>query len=59
MTVDFSLVLALGALVTGVIWLLDIVFFARNRTEENELLEDSGRERDGASNELSEPFLVE
>lgn len=59
MIVDFSLVLALGALITGVIWLLDILFFASKRKEEDELTEDGGRERDGASDVRTEPFLVE
>lgn len=59
MIVDFSLVLALGALITGVIWLLDVLLFAASRNENNELIEDGGRERDGATAESSEPFLVE
>lgn len=59
MTIDFSLVLALGALITGVIWLLDILFFASGRKEDIDQLEEGGRERDVPTKEESEPFLVE
>jgi len=59
MTIDFSLVLALGALITGVIWLLDVLFFARMRHHEDEMLDNVGRERDLPTSEDKEPFLVE
>jgi len=59
MTIDFSLVLALGALITGIIWLLDSLFFAKGRNEDIDLIEEGGRERDVPSKEESEPFLVE
>ncbi len=59
MTIDFSLILALGAAITGVIWLLDILFFASNRKLDDELTEGAGRERDTPTKEESEPFLVE
>ena len=59
MTVDFSLVLALGALFTGVIWLFDVLFFARSRHDDIDLMEEGGRERDVPTKEESEPFLVE
>jgi len=59
MTIDFSLVLALGALITGIIWLLDILFFAKGRKSDIESMEEGGRERDVPTKEESEPFLVE
>jgi len=59
MTVDFSLVLALGAFITGIIWLFDILFFSKGREEDIELIEEGGRERDVPTKEESEPFLVE
>jgi len=59
MTIDFSLVLALGALITGIIWLLDSLFLAKGRNEDIDLIEEGGRERDVPSKEESEPFLVE
>ncbi len=59
MTIDFSLILALGAAITGAIWLIDILFFARKRKHDDELIEGTGRERDTPTNEEFEPFLVE
>ena len=59
MTIDFSLILALGAAITAAIWLIDSLFFAKSRKHDDELIEGSGRERDTPTTEESEPFLVE
>ncbi len=59
MNINFPLILVLGSAITGIIWLIDIVFFAKSRKEEFEFSDRSVRERDGEIREYKEPFPVE
>jgi signal peptidase I len=51
MNIDFSLILVVATLVTGIIWGLDSLFFAKKRKAGGEVDEESGKPK--------EPILVE
>ena len=51
MNIDFSLILVVATLVTGIIWGLDTLLFARKRKANGEVDEETGKPR--------EPLLVE
>ena len=59
MSINFPLILVIGSFVTGIIWLVDSLFFAKSRKEDFAYKTESGREHDGETREYKEPFLIE
>lgn len=59
MSINFPLILVLGSFITGIIWLIDSLFFAKSRKEDFAYQTESGREHDGEAREYKEPFLIE
>ncbi len=61
MNIDFPLILVLSVLVTGVIWLMDVLLFASERRRRRERLAEQAREAGGvpAADVLPDPGIVD